>query len=403
MSNDTNTNTNTNKQPRRKPNTNKNGKRRNYNDRQVRNNQMNSQLSELFKKSQVNEYRQARNRNQIASRPLAALNQASVDGVDHINFFTNVSTELGSLLSTASRLSFTYGNILETVEEENFGHTSRPVKFESLKCLWAYFRTGCNNPFFFSAPDFKISQNYKAINAHPKQDSIFAVMVNAYYEKMLQYPELAKALVDCTLPFDYYTVRDGIKRRTSVSHLMINGLNEVRRALKSETKPRLESFLSPSDKAKALEIISNLRYDYIVNILISSEAFSANYEKGLEEATAEQKERMKLNLANNSRKQRTNAAKVEESKEVQQKMDEEAGEVVAGLAAMTEEVVSDQLTTAIAEALDIQDTIEAELTLVNVSLDNVIDVIELDEPQPDVSPEVSFAPEVMDKAAESTE
>ena len=60
------------------------------------NDQMASKLSDLFKLSQSNETKQVDHRQQVSTRGLLPLRQEAVDGVDHINFFTNVQTELGA-------------------------------------------------------------------------------------------------------------------------------------------------------------------------------------------------------------------------------------------------------------------------------------------------------------------
>jgi len=135
--------------------------------------------------------------------------------VDHINFFTNVQTELGALLSTENRLPFAFGPV-------NKDGVVQGDTFESLKCLWAYYRTSCLIDGFRTVQDFKIRKLYRTINEFPKQESIFAVMVMGYYCKMLAYPTLAEALVKNTLPFDYYSVHNGVKKRTAVSKLMVN-------------------------------------------------------------------------------------------------------------------------------------------------------------------------------------
>lgn len=234
------------------------------------NGQMASKLSELFKISQKNEQPRLHQRQQVSSRGLPPLRQESVDGVDHINFFANVQTELGALLSTENRLPFVFGPIDAegNVQGENF---------ESLKCLWAYYRTSCLVDGFRTVEDYKIRKLYSTINSFPKQESVFAVMVLGYYCKMLAYPDLANALVACNLPFDYYIVSNGQKTRPVVAKLMVNALYEVRRALSTNVQPRLESFLSIADQEKALNVLPAHRQSYIINILLGAETMRKSY------------------------------------------------------------------------------------------------------------------------------
>ena len=253
------------------------------------NDQMASKLSELFKLSQSNETKQVDHRQQVSTRGLLPLRQEAVDGVDHINFFTNVQTELGALLTTENRLPFAFGPV-------NKEGVVQGDTFESLKCLWAYYRTSCLIDGFRTVQDFKIRKLYRTINEFPKQESIFAVMVMGYYCKMLAYPTLAEALVKNTLPFDYYSVHNGVKKRTAVSKLMVNALYEVRRALKFKTLPRLESFLSREDQEKAFNVLPVYRHDYIVNILLGQEAMMKSYYRAIKDWPKSQLNKLTIDL-----------------------------------------------------------------------------------------------------------
>lgn len=259
----------------------------------IGNNQISNQLKELFKISQLKEATENKNKFFIANKPIPLLNQNSVDGVDHINFFSTDSTELGSLLSTASRMDFFYSTGDRTKKED---YDKQEDMFASLKCLWAYYRTGCQYDEFKNLPDYKISQLYKIINAYPKQLSIFALLLNGYYHKLLDIPLLAQEFVNNPLPLEYYTVKNGVKKRISVSTLMINGLYEIKHALKFNQKPRLESFLSPEDRYKALGYTPSERYDYINNHLLTKEAFQENFKKQYETLTDEEKQSLVINF-----------------------------------------------------------------------------------------------------------
>lgn len=295
--------------------------------RQPMNDQMASKLSELFKLSQANESKHVDHQQQISTRGLLPLRQEAVDGVDHINFFTNVQTELGALLSTENRLPFVFGPV-------NKEGVVQGETFESLKCLWAYYRTSCLIDGFRTVQDFKIRKLYRTINEFPKQESIFAVMVMGYYCKMLAYPTLAEALVKNTLPLDYYSVHNGVKKRTAVSKLMINALYEVRRALKFKTLPRLESFLSRTDQEKAFNVLPVYRHDYIVNILLGQEAMRKSYYNAIENWPKEQLSKLTIDLGTEKpRGQTSNGEKVDElaaqtkNAEIKAAMDDAAGKL----------------------------------------------------------------------------
>ena len=275
----------------KKPNTPRKKKGFQNRKRSPMNDQMASKLSELFKLSQSIETKQVDHRQQVSTRGLLPLRQDSVDGVDHINFFTNVQTELGALLTTENRLPFVFGPLNK--EGVVFGDN-----FESMKCLWAFYRTSCLIDGFRTVQDFKIRKLYRVINEFPKQESIFAVMVMGYYCKMLAYPTLAEALVKNTLPLDYYSVHNGEKKRAAVSKLMINALYEVRRALKFKTLPRLESFLSRRDQEKAMNVLPVYRHGYIMNILLSPDTMKQSYFQAIESWSKEELSKLNIDLGN---------------------------------------------------------------------------------------------------------
>lgn len=328
------------------------------------NDQLSNKLTELFKLSKNNEVKNQERRQQASSRGLRPLLQDSVDGEDHINFFTNVKTELGGLLSTECRLPFKFGSI------DKDGNIDGEV-FESLKCLWAYYRTGCLYDGFANAPDYKIRKLYRTINEYPKQESIFAVMVLGYYCMMLTYPALAEAVVANKLPFDYYSERDGVKKRTAVSKLMINAIYEVRRAVKFNTRPRLESFLSQEDQTLAMNILPEYRYDYIVNILLSRNNFINRYYSELESWSPEQVSKLKIDLGQPVQ----NAS-----------MDAAAAQLAIPLT-VEESVEETQSTVDMAETVTNTETVaitdnssmDVELEIQNVSQDVVLDNVAIEQ------------------------
>lgn len=304
------------------------------------NNQLSDSLAELFKISRGIDAKQKFNESIIASRTLPRLREDTVDGVDHINFFSIAKTELGSMLSPDDRLPFKF---------HSFSDGDDGVVFSSLKNLWAYYRSFCLYSGMVDCTDYKIRKNYRLLNMHPRQHNIFAVMVLGYYCKLLEYPVLAEAVKKNNLPFDYYREIDGVKDRLSVSKLLINGLREVRHALLNNTKPRLEYFLSEDDSVAALAIDPELRFDYITKVLFDQNRMREVFKKQVADWSEERLESIAIPVP---AKQQNNPILI--------KMDQEAAKLNVPLAISPEEMEEHKATLSGEEPGDVAVVVHAE-------------------------------------------
>lgn len=160
-------------------------------------------------------------------RAMRPLHEIGEDGVDHINIWDHGKTELGKLLALSTPL--------------NFRH-SRFNRFNTIEGFWNYIRSverddrlrkfvGKPLRLCISNLTFRHVTNFKAI------------IMDANWQKIKQYPELAEAVKESTLPFDSYFIyrrQDGVPERPQFVYWLIEGFNEIRNALKEDREPNFE-------------------------------------------------------------------------------------------------------------------------------------------------------------------
>lgn len=159
------------------------------------------------------------------------------DGVDHINIWDAAETELGKLLCNNSPLSFVH-NILG--------------KFYSIESFWHYIQSEERDDSIRSmyGPALK---NFSRRSQSRQVKNFRAVIVDAAYQRIKQYPVLAEAMAESTLPFDcYYIDRNagGIRVRPNFFKWLILGFEELRTALKEKREPDLK-FIMDDQSAEA--------------------------------------------------------------------------------------------------------------------------------------------------------
>lgn len=157
------------------------------------------------------------------------------DGEDHINISAEAVTQIGKRLNRGSKSQFTHSHFGSFKTIEGFTtYIQSEEKDDRLRRLWG------NSLKEFS----KLLTIKKATIRNFK-----AVVIDTYYQRIVQEPALVKLLVNSDLPFDvYYTLRDtGVRVRPASYGWMIPGLNEIRRALKESAQPDF-SFLMDDKK-----------------------------------------------------------------------------------------------------------------------------------------------------------
>jgi hypothetical protein len=77
-----------------------------------------------------------------------------------------------------------------------------------------------------------------------------AIIMDANYQKVKQYPEIQQAMVESVLPFDCYYVykrETSIPIRTNFASWVIDGFEEIRKALKEQREPNFSALKDTDD------------------------------------------------------------------------------------------------------------------------------------------------------------
>lgn len=171
------------------------------------------------------------------------------DGVDHINIWEHGETELGKVLAHNTVIPFNH---------HIFGN------FSCIEAFWHYISS--------QEHDDRIrTMRGRALHTFSRKLSklhvpnFCAIILDANWQKIKRYPEIQEALIESTLPIDcYYTQRKsaGIRIRVPYASWLIDGFEEIRKALKEGREPDFSRFCDPHEKVetmyeKLLDIITN--------------------------------------------------------------------------------------------------------------------------------------------------
>lgn len=145
------------------------------------------------------------------------------DGVDHINVWEDGSSELGPVLSHSSPVSF---------EHATFG------RFSNMQAFWNYIQSVERDDRIRMLSGRHLRQFNKKLTP-AKVVNFRAIIMDANYQRVKQYPLIIKGLVESTLPFDcYYIHREShVRIRPNFFKWLNRGWEEIRAALKENREP----------------------------------------------------------------------------------------------------------------------------------------------------------------------
>lgn len=164
------------------------------------------------------------------------------DGVEHINISITGKTELGRLLSLEN--------------EQKFVH---PIlgPFKSVTNYWSYLKSNSHNSALrFMRPEVCLSTIKNNKDIRENVENFKALIVRGCYYKITSSNKLRQMVEESTLPFQMYYIKvekelnngKEIKYEVKVPHKysywLINGFNEIRKALKENREPDVSNFLS---------------------------------------------------------------------------------------------------------------------------------------------------------------
>lgn len=146
------------------------------------------------------------------------------DGIDHINIWGQAETDLGKLLAHGAKVSF---------KHSIFG------RFSCLESFWHWVRSEEHDDRIRTMTG-KSLQDFVTLLTRKNVVNFRAIIMDANYQKVKQYPEILQAMVESTLPFDCYYVykrEADIPIRTNFASWVIDGFEEIRKALKENREP----------------------------------------------------------------------------------------------------------------------------------------------------------------------
>lgn len=161
-------------------------------------------------------------------KPMAA--PSGVDGVNHINIFEGAATDLGKCLSHSSHLNF---------------HHKLYGTFSNIESFWYYIRSEEHDDRVRKLTGRQL-KSFSDRMTPRRIKNFMAIILDANWQRINQYPELKAAVKENTLPFECYSYlkrNDGIRQRPPHAHWMIPLFTEISKALKEDREPNLTEFL----------------------------------------------------------------------------------------------------------------------------------------------------------------
>ena len=155
---------------------------------------------------------------------LPAINQHSVDGVDHINIWERSQTELGLALCHKIDIKF---------DHPDFG------RFKSVEGFWHWLRDKNRDDRHRQShgPAAKRMAMNNDIIAHVENFKYHIVVAN--WVKINSYPALVEMIAQSSLPFEMYFQNDknSIYVRPASAFWLIPAFEEIRKAIKENRQP----------------------------------------------------------------------------------------------------------------------------------------------------------------------
>lgn len=175
-----------------------------------------------------------------------------VDGTDHINIGDpSATTELGRFMAHNADTPFTH-----------------PIlgQFASVESLWHWLKSESRNDNYRSLFGKKLRTALKNDSSMGEDlekrgmvRNFRAMVMDANWLKICQYPALKEAIGASSLPFDmYYVVRESERTRPNFSGWVVRGFEEIRTAIKENREPDFSWGIDNKDAPLYAEEIERL-------------------------------------------------------------------------------------------------------------------------------------------------
>lgn len=196
-------------------------------------------------------------RDQLPTPRKGNANVRGVDGIDHINIYSNGQSELGRELSLETRCKFKH-----------------PIlgPFTSMTGYWTFVKSYSHSDAYRNKPAKSCLFLSKKQNDVKKQVINFtSIILEGMYYRIISDEKLVQDVKESTLPFDMYYVKKVDQAQPStnkiityeikISHRytkwMVAGLTEIRDALKQNRTPSFERFLDDPNVPLYQEFVSS--------------------------------------------------------------------------------------------------------------------------------------------------
>lgn len=174
------------------------------------------------------------------------------DGIDHINIWGQAQTDLGKLLAHGAKVSF---------KHRIFG------RFSCLESFWHWVRSDEHDDRIRTMTG-KSLQEFVTKLTRQNVVNFRAIIMDANYQKVKQYPEIQQAMVESTLPFDCYYVykrETTIPIRTNFASWVIDGFEEIRTALKEQREPNFAFLLDNRDENMYEQLLASMKKNEVAD------------------------------------------------------------------------------------------------------------------------------------------
>lgn len=168
------------------------------------------------------------------------------DGIDHINIWGQAETDLGKLLAHGAKVSF---------KHRIFG------RFSCLESFWHWVRSEEHDDRIRTMTG-KSLQDFVTMLTRQNVVNFRAIIMDANYQKVKQYPEITAAIVESVLPFDCYYVykrETSIPIRTNFASWVIDGFEEIRTALKEQREPDFTALRDTKDDDMYAHLLGSMK------------------------------------------------------------------------------------------------------------------------------------------------
>lgn len=159
--------------------------------------------------------------------PMASPMLLGEDGVDHLNIWNRGKTHLGQFLDQRTQAPFIHDSL---------------GRFCSIETFWKYVLSAerCDEMRSLSGRRLR---NFERKLTRAEVYNFRAIIMDANWQKLQQYPQWATVLYQCSLKLDCYYIYkrdDGIRIRPDCGPWLIQGFEEIRQALREDRSPNFD-------------------------------------------------------------------------------------------------------------------------------------------------------------------